>query len=338
MEKELGPILEDSSISISLNPSSLCYEVSIEELISLLDSYNFKLSLIGDMCIISFEGNIFLLVLSMTNWLSSHFSLEDLLMSSGVVLDLSCHSFGNLDDTSLVALNIVGFVFEFDRKSLQHVCTTKLTRERRHTKEFKGQGESVGGKLIICYGDLIRLVLDLDQMLKYSSSCAFLEKQLMEFMWLLNFRKKMNGSLKVFKAHLFDLVKTTFGNGVFELNLKNLLEKHLVYSTAFVDFLFKDEALNETIVQNTKSSVEIENQSLGATSLYSLTFKEFLDELIFKRELKLLQVLMSNQKCPLLNNVLKLFWKKSRIDSRMNLFKGGADGITWKPQGTVELL
>ncbi|KAI5672350.1 hypothetical protein M9H77_12714 [Catharanthus roseus] len=64
--------------------------------------------------------------------------------------------------------------------------------------------------------------------------------------------------------------ETTFGDSVFELNLKNLVEKHLVYSSAFVDFLFKDEALNEAIVQNTKSCVKIENQSLGATLLYSL--------------------------------------------------------------------
>ncbi|KAI5671468.1 hypothetical protein M9H77_11832 [Catharanthus roseus] len=48
MEKEIGPILEHLSISLSLNPSSLCYEVSLEELISLLDSHTFQISLIGD--------------------------------------------------------------------------------------------------------------------------------------------------------------------------------------------------------------------------------------------------------------------------------------------------
>ncbi|KAI5677780.1 hypothetical protein M9H77_08730 [Catharanthus roseus] len=42
MEKELGPILEHSSISLSLNPASLSYEVSLEELKYLLDSYTFK--------------------------------------------------------------------------------------------------------------------------------------------------------------------------------------------------------------------------------------------------------------------------------------------------------
>ncbi|KAI5682139.1 hypothetical protein M9H77_03367 [Catharanthus roseus] len=42
MEKELGPILEDLSIRISLNTSSLCYEISSKELKSLLDSYIFQ--------------------------------------------------------------------------------------------------------------------------------------------------------------------------------------------------------------------------------------------------------------------------------------------------------
>ncbi|KAI5653471.1 hypothetical protein M9H77_30658 [Catharanthus roseus] len=46
MEKELGPILEDLSISLFINTSSLCYEVSLEELKSFLDSYNFQMSLI----------------------------------------------------------------------------------------------------------------------------------------------------------------------------------------------------------------------------------------------------------------------------------------------------
>ncbi|KAI5664567.1 hypothetical protein M9H77_23890 [Catharanthus roseus] len=49
MEKELGPTLEDISISLSLNLSSLCYEVSIEEIKSLLNSYTFHLSLVIDM-------------------------------------------------------------------------------------------------------------------------------------------------------------------------------------------------------------------------------------------------------------------------------------------------
>ncbi|KAI5671785.1 hypothetical protein M9H77_12149 [Catharanthus roseus] len=53
-------------------------------------------------------------------------------MSSNVVLDLSCYGFGNLDDTSLVELNIVGFVLEFDSNSPQHVCTITSTRKETY--------------------------------------------------------------------------------------------------------------------------------------------------------------------------------------------------------------
>ncbi|KAI5667683.1 hypothetical protein M9H77_17536 [Catharanthus roseus] len=59
------------------------------------------------------------------------------------------------NDTSLVEINIVGFALEFDRNSLQHVCSITSTRGRRYTMEFEGQGKNVGGKLILCYGDLI---------------------------------------------------------------------------------------------------------------------------------------------------------------------------------------
>ncbi|KAI5668939.1 hypothetical protein M9H77_18792 [Catharanthus roseus] len=155
MKKELGHILEDISLSLSLNLSSLCYEVSLEELKSLLDSHNFKVRLTGDMCIIAFEGNLFLLMLSMKNFLSSHLSLEDPYMSSSVMFYPSYCGFGNLDETFLVELNFVGFEFGFDRNSLQHVCTITSLRGKRHTTEFKGQDESVGGKLILCYGDLM---------------------------------------------------------------------------------------------------------------------------------------------------------------------------------------
>ncbi|KAI5676397.1 hypothetical protein M9H77_07347 [Catharanthus roseus] len=102
IEKELGPILEDLSISLSLNPSSLCYEVSLKEFQSLLDSY----------------------------------TCQDPLMSC-VMFDPSCYGFGNLDDTSLVDLNIVGFAPELDRNSLQHVCTITSTRGKRKTWSSK---------------------------------------------------------------------------------------------------------------------------------------------------------------------------------------------------------
>ncbi|KAI5682516.1 hypothetical protein M9H77_03744 [Catharanthus roseus] len=143
MEKELGSILEDLPISLSLNPSSLCCEVSVEELKSLLDSYNFRVSLIGDMCIITFEQNFFLLVPSITTCVSSHLSLEDPLMSNSVMFEPSCYGISNLDGTSFVELNMLGFALQFDRNSLQLVCPITSTRRTRHTKEFEAEGEDV---------------------------------------------------------------------------------------------------------------------------------------------------------------------------------------------------
>ncbi|KAI5681954.1 hypothetical protein M9H77_03182 [Catharanthus roseus] len=45
------------------------------------------------------------------------------------------------------------FVLDLDRNSLQHACTLTLLSRRTHTMEFEGQGESVGGKLLLYYGD-----------------------------------------------------------------------------------------------------------------------------------------------------------------------------------------
>ncbi|KAI5675987.1 hypothetical protein M9H77_06937 [Catharanthus roseus] len=65
----------------------------------------------------------------------------------------------NLDDTSLVKLNIVGFTFEFDRNSLQHVCTIHQREEGdllrsskakekifKTTKEEDGVNPTAGGR------------------------------------------------------------------------------------------------------------------------------------------------------------------------------------------------
>ncbi|KAI5650512.1 hypothetical protein M9H77_36517 [Catharanthus roseus] len=86
--------------------------------------------------------------------LSVNLSLNPLFFIGSLMFDLSCYSFGNLDDTPLVELNIVHFAFEFDSNSLQHVCTITSIRGRRHSMEFEGQGKNVGGRLILCYGDL----------------------------------------------------------------------------------------------------------------------------------------------------------------------------------------
>ncbi|KAI5667572.1 hypothetical protein M9H77_17425 [Catharanthus roseus] len=109
MEKELGTILEDLPISLSLNPSLMFYEVSFVKLKLFLESYLSHVSIIGDFCAISFGGGLFLVVPYVSKCLFSHNSIQDSLMHSGTKFDPSCYGFGILDDTPLVDHNIIGF-------------------------------------------------------------------------------------------------------------------------------------------------------------------------------------------------------------------------------------
>ncbi|KAI5681571.1 hypothetical protein M9H77_02799 [Catharanthus roseus] len=88
---------------------------------------------------------------------------------------------------------------------------------------------------------------------------------LKELKWLLICGKENNG--RVLKAHLYNIVKTTFENSVFELTWKILVEKHLIYSIPFIDFLFKDDIFNDLLVQNTSSCVKLLNHSFDGTLL-----------------------------------------------------------------------
>ncbi|KAI5682165.1 hypothetical protein M9H77_03393 [Catharanthus roseus] len=45
------------------------------------------------------------------------------------------------------------FVLDFDRNSLQYVCSITSMSGRRHTIEFECQGESIREILFLCYGD-----------------------------------------------------------------------------------------------------------------------------------------------------------------------------------------
>ncbi|KAI5649746.1 hypothetical protein M9H77_35751 [Catharanthus roseus] len=70
MEKELGTILDDLSISLYLNPFIICHEVSFVELKLFLGSCLSHVSILGDICAISFGGGLFLLMSSMSKCLS----------------------------------------------------------------------------------------------------------------------------------------------------------------------------------------------------------------------------------------------------------------------------
>ncbi|KAI5649396.1 hypothetical protein M9H77_35401 [Catharanthus roseus] len=74
----------------------MCYEVSFVKLKLFLESYLSYVSIIGDVCAISFGDGLFLVVPYMTKCLSSNTSLEDPLISSGVKFYPSCFGFWNI--------------------------------------------------------------------------------------------------------------------------------------------------------------------------------------------------------------------------------------------------
>ncbi|KAI5682060.1 hypothetical protein M9H77_03288 [Catharanthus roseus] len=76
------------------------------------DSYLSHVSTYEDLCTVSFGGGLFLVVPYVSKCLSSHVSVEDPLMSSGVTFYSSCYDFGMLDNASFVDPNIVGFELE----------------------------------------------------------------------------------------------------------------------------------------------------------------------------------------------------------------------------------
>ncbi|KAI5676543.1 hypothetical protein M9H77_07493 [Catharanthus roseus] len=65
-----------------------CHEKIVFRVLSL------HVSIYGDFCAISFGGDVFLVVPYVSKCLSSHVSLEDPLMSSGIKFDHSCYGFG----------------------------------------------------------------------------------------------------------------------------------------------------------------------------------------------------------------------------------------------------
>ncbi|KAI5664098.1 hypothetical protein M9H77_23421 [Catharanthus roseus] len=100
-EKELKTILEELPISLSLNPSLMCYEVSLVGLELFLESYPFHVSIYGDLCVISSGGALFLVVFYASTCLSSYAFLEDSLLHSGSMFELSCHDFRVMNNVSI---------------------------------------------------------------------------------------------------------------------------------------------------------------------------------------------------------------------------------------------
>ncbi|KAI5680980.1 hypothetical protein M9H77_02207 [Catharanthus roseus] len=136
MEKELGTILEELPISLSLIPPLMCYEVSFMKLKFFLGSYLPHVSIYGDLCAISFGRGLFLVVPYVSKYLSSHAFLEDLLLHSGSMFDPSFHDFGVLNNASIES-TVVGIRLDGASFDMQHdKCLGKLVKNVDYVSSF----------------------------------------------------------------------------------------------------------------------------------------------------------------------------------------------------------
>ncbi|KAI5649941.1 hypothetical protein M9H77_35946 [Catharanthus roseus] len=98
----------NSYLSLSLNLSFMCYEVSFVKLKLFLEPYHSHVSIIGDLCAILFGGTLFLVLSYASKCISSYVFLEDSLLHSSSMFDLSCHDFGVMNNASIESI-VVGF-------------------------------------------------------------------------------------------------------------------------------------------------------------------------------------------------------------------------------------
>ncbi|KAI5664047.1 hypothetical protein M9H77_23370 [Catharanthus roseus] len=69
---------------------------------------SFSVSIIGDLCAILFGGTLFLVVSYASKCISSYVFLEDSLLHSSSMFDLSCHDFGVMNNASIESI-VIGF-------------------------------------------------------------------------------------------------------------------------------------------------------------------------------------------------------------------------------------
>ncbi|KAI5681324.1 hypothetical protein M9H77_02551 [Catharanthus roseus] len=132
MEKVLDNFLKEFTISLSLNPSLMCYEVSLVGLELFPESYVSHVSIYGDLCAISFGEGLLLVVSYAFTCLSSHVFLEDSLLHSGSIFDPSCHDFGVINNASIESI-VLFFIRCFPKIVLS--CTFKEFFDKMVLKE-----------------------------------------------------------------------------------------------------------------------------------------------------------------------------------------------------------
>ncbi|KAI5668273.1 hypothetical protein M9H77_18126 [Catharanthus roseus] len=278
MKKELGTILEELPITLSLNPSFMCSEVSFVRLKLFLESYLSPVSIIGDLCAISFGDGLFLVMCYVSKCLSSHTSLDDPLMSSSVKFYPFCYGSGMLDNTSLVGPKIIGFEIDCAIFYILHdECLGKFIENVDHAFPF-----------------LDAFMKNLDEVIPLNQHLHFLNDQF-EFSYSMHKLSSVVNSLNL-------LFENTFGFKFYHFHFKQFLLKHFgimievgfeqVFKDFFVRHLYYHKPFKEWFLKNNISLILfwknycalILKHEFEATLFNHLLFKEFFDKMVFKEE------------------------------------------------------
>ncbi|KAI5658083.1 hypothetical protein M9H77_26876 [Catharanthus roseus] len=271
MEEELGTILEDLSISPSLNPSLSFYKVSFEEFKSLLVSYTIHVDVLGDICDISLDGNVFLLEPSILRCLSPHVNLEDLLMGSGAKFDPYCYGFRMLDH------NIVGFGLDCALFDILHdECLGKLIEDVDY---------------VILFLDAFKKNLDgvipINQCF-HLFTCQFEfsynEHKLSIVVNSLNLSFENTFEFKFYHLHFKDFLLKGFGIMV-KVGFGQVCKDFLLslFVTTYLKEWFSKLFISFASLPKNSSALTLKHE-LGATLFSYLDFKEFFDKMVFKQK------------------------------------------------------
>ncbi|KAI5662307.1 hypothetical protein M9H77_21630 [Catharanthus roseus] len=235
-----------------LNPSLSFHEVSFEELKSLLVSYSFHVDIVGDICVISFDENFFLLVHSMLKCLSFPVSHEDLLMSSGVKFCPSCYGFGVLDDTSLVDPNIVDFELDWALFDILHdEYLGKFIKDVDYVFPFLDAFmKNLDGVILLnqCFHllsnqveffcnelELLNVIESLNSFLENKFGFKFYHLNFKDFL-LKDFENQMGAYFEMVKVNPLAFENSILGKEAFEHICKYFVVEHLNYRIPFKDW------------------------------------------------------------------------------------------------------
>ncbi|KAI5681815.1 hypothetical protein M9H77_03043 [Catharanthus roseus] len=126
IEKELGNFLKDLPISLSLNPSFMCYTVSLVEIELFLESYLSHVRIIGNVCVITFGGGLFLVVSSTSKYVSSCDPLKNQLVNNDVSGEPSCFDYEFVHDDSFFDAKVELLLKDFENPMRANLELFKL--------------------------------------------------------------------------------------------------------------------------------------------------------------------------------------------------------------------